>query len=213
MKRLGLGGAIVLAVVLGGSAPALATASDGTASLGSTAFGRTNQSQILVGPMAPCDVHGTTSNSSGPIAKNGVTFGGGTSSCTTTTANGAKTTKSVATGKNFDLTALVGGGGPRIRMASYSATCNGSSTGTNAGWAFGGLSGVTGLPAQIPSNYVYQVKKSNGTVLAEITFGEFIIPDPSDGSISLNALHIRFKPGSSYTGDIILGSTACSPVQ
>jgi hypothetical protein len=212
VKKLGLGSAILLAVALSGTTPAFATSSDGTASLGSSAFGKANQSQTLVDALAPCDLHGAKTGSSGAVVKSGVTFGGGTSSCTTTTANGATTTKSVATGKNFDLTALVAGGGPRIRMTSYSVTCNGSSTGTNAGWSFGGLSGVTGLPAQIPSNYVYQVKKSNGTVLAEITFGEYILPDPSDGSISLNALHIRFQPGSGYTGDITLGSTACSPV-
>jgi hypothetical protein len=49
-------------------------------------------------------------------------------------------------------------------------------------------------------------------VLAEITFGEYILPNPADGSIALNTLHIRFKPASHITGDIVLGATACTPV-
>ncbi|MCU1686017.1 MAG: hypothetical protein JWQ81_6756 [Amycolatopsis sp.] len=209
MNRLGLGGAILLAALALGATPAQATApTNGTASLGSVAFTKGNQSQVSVPSLAPCSLQGPATASSGPVVKSGVTLGGGTTTCTTTTANGAKTTQSVATGKDFALTALAG---TTLRIKTYGATCTGSSTGTSAGWTFGGMSGLTGLPAQIPSGYVHQVKQGS-TVLAEITFGEYILPNPADGSIALNTLHIRFKPASHITGDIVLGATACTPV-
>jgi hypothetical protein len=210
MNKLGLVGAILLAALVAGAAPAQAATTSGTASLGSIAFTKGNQPQVSVASLAPCSVAGTTTASSGPVVKTGVTLGGGTTSCTITTANGAKTSHSVATGKDFVLTVLKTA--PAIKMKTYGATCTGSSTGTSAGWSFGGLSGLTGLPAQVPSGYVYQVKDGS-SVLAEITFGEFVVPNPADGSIAMNTLHIRFKPASKITGEIILGAAACTPVQ
>lgn len=209
MTKLGAGGAILLAVLITGATPAQATApTNGTASLGSADYTKGNQSAVSMSTLAPCSLHGPTSASASPVVKSGMTFGGGTTSCTTTTANGATTTSSVATGKDFALTALAG---TTLKIKTYGATCTGSSTGTSAGWSFGGMSGLTGLPAQIPSGYVHQVKQGS-SVLAEITFGEYVLPTPADGSIALNTLHIRFKPASHITGDIVLGVTACTPV-
>ena len=67
-------------------------------------------------------------------------------------------------------------GGPRLRVARWKVTCVGTVSGTNAGWAADGLQGFTGLPAQIPTNYVHEVKADDGTVLATATFGETTEP-------------------------------------
>jgi hypothetical protein len=45
------------------------------------------------------------------------------------------------------------------------------------------------------------VKKSDGTVLAEITFGEATLPSPPDGSIAMNMMHFRFTPASGISGE------------
>jgi hypothetical protein len=45
-----------------------------------------------------------------------------------------------------------------------------------------------------------------------------ILPDPNDGSITLNMMHIQLFPngvpsgsGTQLSGDVYVGSTSCSP--
>jgi hypothetical protein len=71
-------------------------------------------------------------------------------------ANDVTTTKSETIGKNFQLSALVSLGGPRIKMAAYKANCAGSQDGTSASWGVSGLTGLTGLPQPIPTGYVHR---------------------------------------------------------
>ncbi|KAA2255490.1 hypothetical protein F0L68_28455 [Solihabitans fulvus] len=213
-RRFGLIGAALVVGLFAGGGVAMATNPNGVASLGSASFTKGAQAPVSVASLAPCDVDGQQTNSSAAVVKPGVTFGGGTSSCTRTVTdpeNDVTTTRSTATGKNFELSVLLSAGGPRIKLASYTVTCNATQTGTNAGWSFSGMSGISGLPQQIPNNYVAHVKKTNGTVLADVTVNEVMLPDPNDGSIALNLMHFHFLPASGISGELVIGATACAP--
>ncbi|WP_447005989.1 hypothetical protein ACRAKI_05675 [Saccharothrix isguenensis] len=208
-------GALTAALVLGlvAAPPAWAANPAGVASVGSAEFTKAG-TLVSVPPLAPCAVDGTTSNQSEAVVRQGVRFGAGTSTCTTAVvdeANGTTTTTSEAIGTDFELSALLSAGGPRLRVANWKVTCTGTESGTHAGWSIGGLRGFPGLPQEIPPNYVHQVTTSDGTVLATATFGETVLPDPNDGSIAITMLHIRFTEASTVTGEVRLGETACSP--
>ncbi|MCE6993387.1 hypothetical protein LZG04_00975 [Saccharothrix sp. S26] len=218
MKQIGARrvGAVASALVLGlvaAAPPASAANPAGVASVGSAEFTKAG-TRVTVAPLAPCAVDGRTSNSSEAVSRTGVRFGPGTSSCATAVVDpdhGTTRTTSEADGTEFELSALVSAGGPRLRVARWKVTCTGTESGTSAGWAADGLQGFSGLPEQITPNYVHEVKAGNGAVLATATFGETILPDPNDGSIAMNMLHLRFTEASGLTGDVVLGSTACSP--
>lgn len=184
----------------------------GVADLGSAEFTKAGTTST-VPTLAACSVDGAASASSTVVKKTGISFGGGTSSCTRTVVdpdNDVTTTKSTATGKDFELSALVSAGGPRIRMRSYTVTCTATQDGTHVQWTFSGLTGISGLPSSIPAGYVKPIKKGvNGPVLANAVFN--ISEQPGDGSISLTMLRITFTPDSGISGSVTLGSTACAP--
>lgn len=210
-RRAGLGG-VVLMLGLGLAAPAHAETAAGAASLGSANFTRAGQNTTEIEAHGGCVLGGPGGSTASPVSENGVTFGGGSSTCLTTVVDPATqvtTTKSEATGKDFELSALVGQGGKRVRIKTYTVTCAGSQTQTSANWTFGGMSGLSAPPSPTPANYVQPMTKSDGTVLANAMFNEQVLP--GDGSIALNLLHIRFLPASGITGDVIVGSAACSP--
>jgi hypothetical protein len=208
-------GALTAALVLGlvVAPPAWAGNPAGVASVGSAEFTKAGR-KVSVPPLAPCAVDGTTSNTSRAVIRTGVRFGAGTSSCTTTVvdqANSTTTTTSEANGTDFELSALVSAGGPRLRVAEWKVTCAATESGTSAALSLGGLQGFPGLPEQIPANHVHEVKDPHGTLLATATFGETTLPTPNDGSIAMTLLHLRFTPASPLTGEVLLGPTACSP--
>ncbi|GLZ31138.1 hypothetical protein Lesp02_33260 [Lentzea sp. NBRC 105346] len=213
MKRIGLLSATVVAGMLVTAGPALATEA-GVASAGAANFKKGDNAPVVITTLAPCSVEGEETASSPAVTKTGIKFGMTTSTCTTTVVNPDEeitTTRSEARGTGFELSALVALGGPRLKVGSWRITCDATQTGTNAGWALGSMTGWTGLPQHIPANYVHEIKKSNGTVLAKAKFAEVIIPDPNDGSVTMNLIRITFEPASGYSGTISLGSAACSP--
>jgi hypothetical protein len=183
----------------------------GVADLGEADFTK-GSTTVTVPTLAPCAVEGPTSATASSVVKSGLTFGGGNTTCETTVTdpgNDLTTTTSTANGKNFELSALVSAGGPRVRLSSYTVTCTGSHTQTNANWTFSGLGGITGLPSPMPANYTKPLTKSNGTVLANAVFNTQTLP--GDGSISLTMLRFDFLPASGVTGSVTVGRTACSP--
>lgn len=210
--RTGLVTILVAAGIGAGFQTASADTPAGVADLGSADFTK-GGTTVSVPTIAPCDVDGVASASSTAVKKTGITFGGGTSSCTRTVVdpdNEGTTTKSTATGKDFELSALLSVGGPRIKLRSYTVTCTATQDGTNSKWTFSGLTGISGLPSSIPAGYVKPIKKGvNGPVLANAEFN--ISEQPGDGSISLTMLRITFAPDSGITGSVTLGSTACAP--
>ncbi|PRY35231.1 hypothetical protein [Umezawaea tangerina] len=211
-RRAGLVAVGLVTGLLASTAPASAASPAGTASVGFVDFTKAGR-QVSLPTQAPCAVDGATSGSAPAVNDQpGLRFGGGTSSCTTKAVDGDRTeTTSEATGQSFELSALMSQGGPRLKIGSWKAVCVGKETGTDAGWQLGGISGFSGLPSQIPSNYVHQVKSSKGVVLANVTFSEVVLPEPNDGGIGINAVHFRFTPESDVTGEIVLGAAACSP--
>ncbi|CRK58010.1 hypothetical protein [Alloactinosynnema sp. L-07] len=211
--RLGFCAAVAAAGMVVSATPALATNPAGVAALGSAQFTKGGVVSSIP-TLAQCAVDGTTSGSSGAVVKSGVRFGGGTTSCTTTVVdpdNDVTTTKSEALGQQFELSALISAGGPRIRIGNWRVTCNATQNGTSASWTYSGMTGLTGLPNPMPQNFVKEIKRSNGVLLATAKFNEVTLPNPNDGSIALTMLRITFAPGSNITGEVVVGSTACSP--
>ncbi|ATY16079.1 hypothetical protein CU254_01420 [Amycolatopsis sp. AA4] len=212
MKRTVLAGAALAAAgLLTAAGTAAADTPAGVADIGNANFTKAGTT-ISVPTQSACAVEGPTSASSPAVAKPGVTFGGGTSSCTTQVtdpANDVTTTTSTATGNNFELSALVSSGGKRIRISTYTVTCKATQSGTNANWTLSGLTGITGLPSPIPANYTKPLTKSDGTLLANAVFN--IQTLPGDGSMTLTMLRIDFAPASGATGSVTIGHTACSP--
>ncbi|GAA1022759.1 MULTISPECIES: hypothetical protein [Amycolatopsis] len=211
IKRAKLAGALTAAGLLAAAGTAAADSPAGVADTGNANFTKAGTT-ISIPTQAPCAVEGPTSGSAPAVSKPGVTFGGGTSSCTTEVvdpANDVTTTTSTATGNNFELSALVSAGGKRIRISSYTVTCKATQSGTNANWTLSGLTGISGLPSPIPANYTKPLTKSDGTVLANAVFN--IQTLPGDGSMTLTMLRIDFTPASGATGSVTVGHTACAP--
>ncbi|MDX8032784.1 hypothetical protein SK803_21420 [Lentzea sp. BCCO 10_0856] len=216
MRKRWIAGAVA-ALTLATGAPALAGNPPGTAASGSADFAKADQT-FKVEPLAVCNVNpdaaGTVTGSSPAVSRTGLKIGETSSACTTEVVNPDEfltKTKSVATGKAFELSALTAAKGPRLKIAEWSVNCAADDKGTQAGWELKGMSGWTGLPQQIPSGYVHDVKAGNGTVLAKAKFTDTVFPVPNDGSISMTLLKITFEPSSGYTGSITVGSVACSP--
>ena len=202
-------------LVVGGWAvaatPAQAAGQAGVADIGSAQFTK-GGATVEVPAQGHCSLDGPASATAQPVSKPGITFGGGTSSCTTSVTDpntNATATTSTATGKNFELSALVSAGGPHIKLSTFTVTCKATQTQTNANWTFGGMSGLTNPPNPVPASYVSPVKKADGTVLANAVFN--IQNLPGDGSIGLTMLRIDFLPASGITGSVTLGETSCSP--
>jgi hypothetical protein len=117
------------------------------------------------------------------------------------------------TGGRFRFDALRQYDGPRIRLSSYTAKCETTSTGSGSSFTFDGLSGVS-VPSPVPTNYVVTIPDGpDGRPKATVTFNETVVPTPPDGSMTVHLMHIRLFPqGGPASGDAYVGSVHCSPV-
>ena len=191
---------VVTGLAASGASPALAAPEPGVADIGAASF-----TKVEIAPQAHCSINGPTTAKAEVVAKPGITFGGGTSSCTISSSG----SKSTATGKNFELSALVSAGGPRVKLSSFTVTCEGTPTQTSANWTYSGLSGIPNPPSPVPVGYVSPLRKPDGTALANAVFNSQELP--GDGSIGLTMLRIDFLPPSGIGGSVTLGRTSCSP--
>ncbi|MEU8636670.1 hypothetical protein AB0C38_31250 [Amycolatopsis sp. NPDC048633] len=210
-RRAALAGTVLVAGLTMAAAPAQAAPQPGVAQIGSADFTK-GETAIKVPVQGKCSLDGPKSATAQKVTKTGITFGGGTSSCTTTVTDpktDATATASTATGKNFELSALVSAGGPRIKLSTFSVKCTATQKQTSSNWSYGGMSGIPNPPNPVPVGYVSPIKKSNGTVLANAVFN--IQNLPGDGSIGLTMLRINFLPASGISGQVVLGHTSCSP--
>jgi hypothetical protein len=214
--RSSIVGAVVVAGLLAGFSPASAAhaTAAGVASAGSARVVRDGQN-VPVAPVGPCSLTGAQRGSSQGASKDGiVSFGSATSSCGADPTT--HTSTSMVSGSEFTLSALVAYGGPKITIATYQVKCVANQSGTDVSWQYTGLTGVA-VPAPLPSNYLVPVKSSTGALLADVTFAEVILPSPNDGSITVHMMHIKLFPNgvpkgtTAMSGDIYVGSTACSP--
>jgi hypothetical protein len=212
-RRTGLLGLAIAGLVLAGVSPAQAIPEEGIASGSVGAIDATyNNTAVEVAPLAACETDGTTEASSTRyVKKNFAEFGPGSSTCTVDPDTGVATAE--ADGDLFRLDALFASGGPKIRITDYSATCTTTKNGSSASWDIGGLSGVK-LPEEIPPNYLVTIpgRHAGDPPLATVKFNETITPDPADGSMVVNIMHITLFPAGGPTGgEIVVGSVACSP--
>ncbi|KDN19683.1 hypothetical protein [Amycolatopsis rifamycinica] len=196
----------VTALAASAATPAAAAAATqpGVADIGEASFTKAGTT-VTIPAQGHCSIDGPTSATAEAVSKPGITFGGGTSSCTTADA----TTKSTATGKNFDLSALVSAGGPRVKLASFTVTCEATRTQANATWTYGGMTGIANPPSPVPAGYVSPLRKADGTALANAVFNTQTLP--GDGSVGLTMLRIEFLPPSGLTGEVTVGRTSCTP--
>jgi hypothetical protein len=198
-----------------------AQASPGDAIAGGDA-GSAMIGDTVIEPVTPCSTEGTLANSGSNTSKaTVVSFGNSKSACTVDDAGEIATV--TITGGEFRLDALRQYNGPRIRLSSYTAKCEttktedetGTHVGSKASFQFSGLSGIK-APSNIPPNHVVTVPGGNGSdtkPLATVTFNETIVPDPPDGGMTVNLMHIRMFPqGGPASGDVYIGSVRCSPV-
>jgi len=197
------------------AAPAQAAPGDAVAegSVGSVNV-QLDSEPITVDPIAACHSDGPPQGSSGTVAvEDFVTYTNGTSTCTVDDAGEIASVE--VSGGRFRLDGLRDFGGPRIRLSSFTARCDTTLTGSSSSIRFSGLSGVS-VPSDLPPNY--QVTIANPTAgqppLATVTFNESIIPNPPDGSMTVNVMHIRLFPQGpgENTGDVIVGAVHCAPV-
>ena len=191
-----------LPVAQAGPGDAVAAGNAGSAKVG----------QTTVAPIAPCTTEGTLqATKADTTVPNVVSYSGSKSVCTID-SNGEIATVTV-TGGRFRFDALLAYGGPRIRLATYTAKCKTTLDGSTSGLQFSGLSGVS-LPAQIPANYVVTIPgQGSSKPMATVTFNELIVPSPSNGSMTVNLMHIRMFPkGGPTTGDAYVGTVHCSSV-
>lgn len=204
--------ALVVTMSIFSAAPALAANPAGVAHLGSAEFTKTGSSTVKVPVHGKCSVENPKTVTAATVSKTGVSFGGGSTTCTETVVDPdteATTTSSKAEGKNFELSALVSEKGPRVKIGSYKVTCDATQEKTTAGWSYGGMTGIAALPNPVPVNHTVPLKKSDGTVLANAVFN--IHDAPGDGSIGLTMMRIDFLPASKISGTVVVGHAACSP--
>jgi hypothetical protein len=96
-------------------------------------------------------------------------------------------------------------GGPELTVRTFGAKC---STTTDSGSAayidIGQVTGIT-VPATIPSNYTITIPGGPaGKPMAQVIVNEVITPDPADGSLLTNALHLELFPqGGPASGDCV----------
>lgn len=190
-------------------APAQAAPGDAVAegSAGAATIG-----QVTVEPIAPCGTEGELQGSAGEVTvPNVVTFAPSSSTCTIDDAGEIATT--TVTGGRFRFDGLRSHGGPRIRLTSFTAECETTSTGgSRSSIRFSGLSGLS-VPSQLPSNHVVTIPGGpDGKPKATVTFNEALLPDPVDGSMTVHLMHIRMFPqGGPTSGDVYVGTVHCAP--
>lgn len=213
-RRAVVTGVAVAASLVMGAASAQAVTEDGVASLGAVdvTYHYTGQ-RVATGPMAACDVNGEGAGSSPGTTVAGIArYGAGDTRCTRNAA--ARTAEVQSNGSRFQLDALTTYGGPRIRIDRYQTVCQATENGTTERVWLSGLSGVS-VPQQIPANYTVIIPSrfAGEPPMAKVIFNETVLPYPADGSIAVNLMRVvLFPEGGPESGEVTVGSAACSPV-
>jgi hypothetical protein len=202
----------LLAAPAAASANASAAGPAATGSVGSAnAFVKFQP--VKIAPLAPCATGGSGSGTtSGAAVNNVVTYGPGQSTCALDATTGFASAK--VTGGKFMLTSLVPYGGPTLKVSSFTLTCTTTENGSQSSLQVTGLTGIT-VPNPIPANYTATIPSSTpgAKPVAKVIVNEVITPDPADGSLTINLLHIHLSPEGGYedSGEIVLGTVSCSP--
>jgi hypothetical protein len=203
---------VALGMVLVGASPAQAVPEEAIAagSVGSVDATYSGAS-VDVDPLAECETDGLSAGSTAGYRLPGfVEFGSGSSTCSLDDDGVAHAEVS---GTLFRLDVLRPHGGPRIRMTGFSAECSTTENGSTASFHIGGLSGIS-VPPTLPPNHVVTIPGSGpgAPPLAKITLNETITPEPPDGSMTVNIMHIHLFPdGGPHSGELTVGTVECAP--
>lgn len=206
---------LAAAVLVVQAAPAAAATGSGTASVGSVDILVGGTKRILQPPVAQCLTSGgNVQNANQLIRLQGVAeFGEGATKCTADPANGRITAQ--ASGKRFELNVLPRYGGPRIQISDFMATCVTTVSGAVARMEFSGLVGMA-APQDLTPNYTVMIpsERPSEPPLAKIILNEIGTPNPPDGSITLNLMHVVFAPTGTgpITGELVVGGVYCTPL-
>lgn len=163
-------------------------------------------------PIAPCVAGSRPGNQTDPVDVGPSTsFGSATTTCTSAPDGTAHVDVS---GQRFATNVLSRFGGPAIRARTFESSCDTTADGSSSGQI--GLSGVSGLavPQNIPANYTVVVPgiAPDTRPMAVVVLNEVTARVPSDGSLSITAMHLRLFPqGGPASGDIVVGRASCAP--
>jgi hypothetical protein len=208
-KTIAAGLVSICAFVLAAT-PAYAEGPAGGGSVGS-AHGLVDGQPIDIQDLAACTVGGaSTASTDGATAGDFVKFGTGRSACRRNDAGAAEVQ---VTGRKFKLD-LGRWGGPVIKMSSFSVGCGTTGNGSQASITVSGLSGMQ-VPNPIPANHTVTIPgtEPNSPPVARIVIHEVITPDPPDGSLTVNLMHVTLFPDGMaiHSGHVVVGSVSCSP--
>lgn len=214
-RRTAVVGLALAGLVLTGVSPAQALPEEGIASgtIGSVDATYDGEA-VAIDPLAECDTQGSATGASAAVREAGfLEFGTGRSTCELDEETGVASAE--VTGRLFRLDALRPYGGPRIRMTNYTVECATTENGSTASFHIGGLSGLS-VPSQLPPNHVVTVpgRGVGAPPLAKVTLNETVVPDPPDGSMTVNIMRINLFPdggGGELDGEVVVGSVSCSP--
>lgn len=216
LRRTAAIGLLLASLVLAGVSTAQATAEEPIARgmIGSV-NAVVNGQPVRIAPIARCRTDGgvAQASSAGATVRGFVEFDGGTTSCSFDATG--ETATALVTGKRFRMDGLRRYGGPLIRMTGFTATCSNTEDGSRARITYRGLTGLS-LPAELPPNHVVTIRGTNPAwPVATVTLNQSIVPDPADGSMTVNAMQIRLfprgGPAGTPRGTITVGSVHCSP--
>ncbi|ATY09447.1 hypothetical protein CU254_02345 [Amycolatopsis sp. AA4] len=212
VRRGGMLAVVVASIALAGAAPASAAPGDGSAYGVNVNVTLLGQPAVHLGPLAAANTNGPTENTAVSANVPGVlTTGVINTSAVRDDNSGAVTSKASVADVGLPLLkAAVGNVGAKAVEAVCTATQEGVKGSTTlVGANLGSLGNVDATPAANT-----QLKVQVGPLhVATLILNEQI--KNSDGSLTVNALHLKLLGGDALgalgSGDVILSSATCGP--
>ncbi|WP_285746883.1 choice-of-anchor P family protein [Lentzea sp. NBRC 105346] len=207
-RRGGLAGAVAIAALLAGAAPASAAPGDASAYGAKLNLTLLSSPAVSAGPFAAADANGPTKNTFVGVDLNGVLKTGViNASASRDDKTGAVQSRASTADVRLDLLSKATG---KITAELVEADCSATQKGVVgssklAGVNLGKLGEINAEPA---ANTKLDVKLLD-LPIAEIIFNEQI--KNKDGSLTVNAIHVKLLQGNFGTGDIIISSATCGP--
>ncbi|MEU5693194.1 choice-of-anchor P family protein [Actinosynnema sp. NPDC020468] len=207
-------GAAVAATLVLSATSASAAPGDGSAyAARATLSGPLGVPTVNLGPIAPADADGPTTGSLASLPANTLLSAGlATTSAVRDDSTGV--VQSQATIKDVGLTL----GALGLSAGSLDATCTATQSGNTGTSTFGSLVVLGETLAANPAPNTVRSVSVPGP-LGPITIGSITLNEQTtnpDGSLTVNALHLRVLPGSIIgtlvgQGDVVFSSATCGP--
>lgn len=168
---------------------------------------------LYMDSLALCSVAGPKKNkSNGGSIGDTIKFGVADSDCGWTSQAGTYVAVGQARGSRFETSILKEYGGPVITVRTFDVKCSTTSLGSNGYVQFGAVEGFATPDKIEPNTTVIIDGPEKEQPLAKIVLNEVVVPEPTDGSLTTTAIHIKLFPeGGPISGDIYAGSAGCDP--